>query len=126
MSATFNQFQALGRVGQDPKVAQVGETAVTRFSVATNETWKDKSGEKKERVDWHNVEAWGKLGELVAKYVKKGSNVFVVGKLRIDTKGEGDDRRTYVTVRADDVRFLDSKPQGDEAPAEAEETPLPF
>ena len=72
----------IGNLGKNPELRNTGKTAVTNFSVATSETYKDSDGKQQKRTEWHNVAAFGKLGETVAKYLKKGSKVYVEGRLR--------------------------------------------
>ena len=77
----------LGRVGADPDLTYTPNgTAVAKFSVATSEEWKDKdTGEKRERTEWHRVEVWRRLAEICGEYLKKGSQVYIEGKLQTDT-----------------------------------------
>lgn len=80
----LNRAQILGRLGQDPELKFTPSgVAVCNFSLATSETWKDKAtGEKKEKTEWHRVILFGKLGETAHQFLKKGSAVFVEGKLQ--------------------------------------------
>ena len=83
MSGSVNKVILLGRLGKDPEVkyTQAG-TAVARFSIATDETWKDKAGEKQQRTEWHNVVAWRKLADICGQYLTKGRQVYIEGKLQ--------------------------------------------
>lgn len=112
MSRGVNKFIGIGYLGKDPETRKLpAGTAVTNFSIAINENWKDKqTGEEKERTEWINCEAWGKLGEICAEYLKKGSQVYVDGKLQTDkwTDKEGVDRWT-TKIRMDNVQFLSTK-----------------
>lgn len=80
---SINKVILIGAVGKDPKInsTQNGDK-VANFSIATSESWKDKAGEKQERVEWHNVVVWGGLAGIVEKYVKKGTKIYVQGKLQ--------------------------------------------
>ena len=79
----MNKIIIIGNVGQDPTINRLESgQMVARFSLATTERWTDKSGEKKELTDWHNVTIWGKLAEVVEKYVKKGDKLMIEGKSR--------------------------------------------
>lgn len=78
--ASMSRTMILGNVGRDPEIKKTpSDTSVANFSVATTESFVDKAGEKKNKTEWHNVVAWGKLAELVGKYVKKGSQIYVEG-----------------------------------------------
>jgi len=83
-----NKTIILGRLGQDPESIANGKGC--RFSVATSETWKDKNtGEKKEKTQWHRIKVWGKLGELASKYLSKGRQVYLEGKLEYTKTDDG-------------------------------------
>ena len=111
--ASVNKVIIVGNLGRDPETRYLpsGE-AVTNISVATTETWKDKtSGEKKEATEWHRVSFFGKLAEIAGEYLKKGSQVYVEGQLRTrkyQDKETGKDR--YSTeIRADRMQMLGSR-----------------
>jgi len=80
----MNTITLLGRIGQDPEVRTVGETSVTKFTLATSERWKNKQGEKQEKTEWHNIESWGKQGEVIAQYFAKGDPILLTGSLVYD------------------------------------------
>lgn len=109
--SSVNKAIILGRVGKDPEIRYMpnGE-AVANFSIATSETWKDKSGEKQEKTEWHNITAYRKLAEIIGEYVKKGSLIYIEG--RIQTRKwqdkEGKDRYTTEIV-ADEMQMLSGK-----------------
>ncbi|MDD2594874.1 MAG: single-stranded DNA-binding protein [Bacteroidales bacterium] len=98
---SLNRVELRGRIGQDPRITNVGESQVARFSVATNETFKDKKGELKEETTWHNITAWS--GKTIDDFrqLKKGTFVSVVGKLRNVkfTTASGEDRQ-FVEILA--------------------------
>lgn len=108
-----NKFYGIGNLGKDPEIKFLESgNAVTKFSIAITEKW-TKDGEKQERTEWVNIEAWGKLAELAAEYLKKGSKCFVEGKLRTDKyQKEGQDHYSTKVI-ASTVQFLDRKPEGD-------------
>jgi single-strand DNA-binding protein len=96
--AGINKVILVGRLGQDPEVryTQNGD-AVCNFSLATSDTWKDKtSGEKREKTEWHRVVVWGKLAEICGEYLAKGRQVYVEGKLQT-RKWEKDGVDHYTT-----------------------------
>jgi len=111
--AGINKSIILGNVGQDPEVnySQSG-TCFARISVATSEKWKDKqTGQPQERTTWHNIKFSGKLAEVVAEYVKKGSKVYVEGKNRCDKYQDsqtGQDKYAYY-IAANELQMLDSR-----------------
>lgn len=112
MARGINKVIVIGNLGNDPDTRYTPTgTAVASFSVAVNEKWTDKNtGEIKERVEWINCEAWQKTAEIIAQYLRKGSKVYVEGRLRTD-KYEKDGQTKYFTkVRVDNVQFLDSAP----------------
>ena len=100
----LNKVQLIGRLGKDPETRYMtnGE-AVTNVSLATSENYKDKSGEKQEKTEWHRVVAWRKLGEIVGEYLKKGRLVYIEGKIQ-SREYEGKDgvkRRTFEIVASE-------------------------
>jgi len=82
--AGINKVILIGNLGRDPETRYMQNgNAVTNFSIATSETWRDKSSnEKQERTEWHNIVCFAKLGEIAGEYLKKGSKVFIEGSLR--------------------------------------------
>lgn len=112
-----NKVILLGHVGKDPDIrySQSG-TAVANFSLATTERWKDKNtGEKQERTEWHRCTAWGRSAEVIGEYVKKGSPLFVAGKLQTRKwqDKEGVDRYTTEIV-VDEFQLLGGRGGGDQ------------
>ena len=127
MSRGYNKVIAIGNLGKDPETRFLPSGAqVTSFSIACSESWKDKTtGEQQERTEWINCECWGKLAEICAQYLTKGSQVFIEGKMRTD-KWEKDGVTRYATkIRMDGVQFLGSKPQGTTTSAPAPTTNTP-
>lgn len=110
MGGSVNKVIIVGRLGHDPEVRFAGNgNAVANFSVATDEEWKDKDGNKQSRVEWHRVVVWGKLAELCGEYLKKGRQCFVEGKLQT-REWEKDGVKRYTTeVVASEVTFLGGK-----------------
>ena len=112
---SLNKVQLIGNLGKDPELSYTPSgVAVAKFSIATGERWKDQEGNMQERTDWHNIVAWRKLAEICGQYLKKGSKVYLEGKLQTrswDDKTTGAKR--YATeVVADDLIMLDSKGGG--------------
>ena len=105
--SSLNKVMLIGRLGKDPE-AQFGQSgnAFTRLAIATTENFKDKNGEWKDKTEWHNVVVFGKTAENCAKFLQKGSLVYVEGKIET-TKTEKDDVVRYNTsVVAMNIRFL--------------------
>jgi len=77
---TINKVILIGRLGKDPEIRSTPSgTSVARFSLATDEKYTDRNGEKQERTEWHNIAAWGKLGEICGQYLRKGKLVYIEG-----------------------------------------------
>lgn len=117
--ASVNKIILLGNIGRDPETRYLPSgDAVTNVTIATTESWKDKkSGEKKESTEWHRVSFFGKLAEIAAQYLKKGSPCYVEGKIQT-RKWEKDGETRYSTeIVADKLQLLGGKPSGD-APQE--------
>ena len=97
MSAV-NKVILLGNLGGTPELKQThGGIAVANFSMATTETWVDKTNERQERTEWHKVVMWGKLAELAVQYLKKGDKVYIEGKLKTSAWEDGDGAKRYTT-----------------------------
>jgi len=107
----LNRIQLMGRLGKDPegKFTPTGKK-VTHFSVAISNRWKSKEGEAKEYTEWVNVEAWGRLGEVCQEYLKKGSLVFIEGRLKTDRYEDKGETRYFTKVVALAMQMLDRKP----------------
>ena len=116
----LNKVMLVGNLGKDPEVRYLENgTAVANFSLATSESYKDKtSGERKTVTEWHNIVVWRGLAEVAEKYLKKGSMVFVKGKIRTRSWDDKDGNKRYTTeIVADNFRMLDKKREGS-GPAE--------
>lgn len=112
-----NKVIIVGNITRDPELkALPSGVQVATFSVATNEVYTDKDGQKQERAEFHNVVAWGKTAENIAKYMRKGSQIYIEGKLQTRS-WEKDGQKHYRTeVVAGMVQF-GAKPKGDSAPS---------
>jgi single-strand DNA-binding protein len=111
----INKVILVGNLGQDPEVRFMPNGgAAANFTIATSETWKDKqTGEQKEKTEWHKLACFGKLAEICGEYLKKGSKIYVEGRLQTRKwqNQQGQDQYTTEVV-FDDMQMLDSKPQG--------------
>ena len=93
-----NSVQLIGRLGQDPEVRDLTSgKKLTTFSVATSDSYKNSDGEKVEDTQWHNIVAWGKVGEIASEYLKKGTEVCVEGKLVHRSYENKEGEKRYVT-----------------------------
>jgi single-strand DNA-binding protein len=98
MNSLRNKVQLIGNLGADPEVKELEKgSKVANFSIATNESYKNDKGEKVQNTQWHNVVAWGKVAEIIEKYVKKGSEVAVEGKLQTRSYEDKEGIKRYVT-----------------------------
>ena len=127
MARGVNKVILVGNLGRDPETRYMPSgSAVTNLRVATSEQWKDKAtGENQERTEWHSVAMFGRLAEVAAEYLRKGSKVYIEGKLRTrkwQDKTDGKDRYTTEII-ADDMQMLDSKGGGAGAGMPASEAP---
>jgi single-strand DNA-binding protein len=121
--ASVNKVILIGNLGRDPEVRYMPSgDAVANISIATTETWKDKNGEKQEKTEWHRVAMFGKTAEIAGEYLKKGSQVYIEGRLetRKWTDKEGQERTT-TEVRADRMQMLGSRSGGSERMAPPED-----
>ncbi|PJJ48762.1 single-stranded DNA-binding protein [Hymenobacter chitinivorans] len=128
--AGINKVILVGNLGKDPEVRHLeGGSSVAHFTLATNDYYKDKSGNRVERTEWHNITAWRGLAEMAEKYLKKGQQIYVEGKLRTRQYQDKDNQTRYITeIVADEISMLGGRPQGDgqangqgqEQPAEAQ------
>jgi single-strand DNA-binding protein len=115
--ASLNRVEIIGNLGQDPEVKYTSSgDAVATISVATTEKWKDKaSGEMQEKVEWHRVTLWRRLGEIAGEYLKKGSQVYIAGKLQTRKWQDKDGNDRYTTeIVASDLLMLGGKSEGGE------------
>lgn len=127
MAKDFNQVIVMGNLTRDPELRTTPSgQSVASFAVATNRSWQDaSSGERKDAVEYHEIVAWGKLGELVSNYLSKGRRVLVVGRLQTRSwEGQDGGKRQRTEIVANDVNFIDSRGGGGETDyAEASQEP---
>ena len=102
MDRSLNRIEIRGNVGQDARIGKVGDNTVARFNVATNETYKDRTGTLKEETTWHTVTAWGGRGMPDFSQIRKGACVYVLGRLRQNryTASDGTERSFYEVLAA--------------------------
>jgi single-strand DNA-binding protein len=98
MSSGVNKVTLIGNLGQDPEVRYTGSgSAVCELRLATNESWKGKDGQRQEKVEWHRVVLWGTDAENAGKYLQKGRQVYVEGRIQTRTYDDKDGAKRYVT-----------------------------
>lgn len=115
--AGVNRVQLIGNLGADPELRNAGGTAVADLRLATTRKWTDKSGAAKEETQWHRVVVWGRQAESCAKYLSKGRQVYVEGRLQTREWDDKDGKKRWTTeVVANDVQFLGGR--GGDAPAQ--------
>ena len=111
MSRTLNKVMLIGNVGKDPENKRTPSgIPVSSFPLATSETWKDKNGNVQEHTDWHTIVAWRGLAEVIQKLVKKGSRVYIEGRIQTRTFEDKEGRRRHITeILADNMLLLDQR-----------------
>ena len=114
--ASVNKVILIGNLGRDPETRYMPDGgAITNISIATTETWKDKAGEKQEKTEWHRVAFFGKLAEIAGEYLKKGSQVYVEGRLQTRKWQDKDGQDKYTTeIVANEMKMLGSRGGGSE------------
>jgi len=114
---SVNKVILVGNLGRDAELRYTpGGAAVAKFSLATTEVWNDKSGQRQERTEWHNIDLWGKSAETLSEYLVKGKQVYIEGRLQTDeyTDKEGTKRKS-TKVRCDRVVLLGGGGRGQSA-----------
>ncbi len=110
MARGINKVILIGNLGGDPEVKQISSgSTVANVTLATNESWTDKSGSKQERTEWHRLVFWNKLAEIVGQYLKKGSKIYCEGRLQT-RQWEKDGAKMYTTeINVSDMQMLDGR-----------------
>lgn len=131
----INKVILVGNVGADPEVRSAGDAKVANFNLATSESYKDKNtGEKKTNTEWHRITVWRGLAEVVEKYVKKGTQLYIEGKLHTRSYEDENGVKKYSTeVIADTLKMLGGGQKQEnnnhvpvDSPLESQEEDLPF
>ena len=108
MSGSLNKVMLIGNLGRDPELKSTpsGQT-VARFSVATTETWKGQDGTKQSKTEWHNIVVWGKQAEIAEKYLRKGKQVMIEGRIQYrEYTGQDGVKKTACDIRCDNFVML--------------------
>ena len=126
---SVNKVILVGNLGRDPEMRYLPSgDAVASFSIATTETWKDKSGQRQEQTEWHRISMFGKQAEVAGQYLKKGSSVYIEGRLQTRkwTDKEGHERQT-TEIRAERMQMLGGRSGGNtfEAMDDSDNAPPP-
>ena len=114
MAGSLNKVLLIGHLGGDPELKYTPNgDAVVNFTMATNEFWKDRDGNQQKKTEWHRIVAFRRLAEICNEYLKKGSYVYIEGRIRSRTYTDNDDiKRTVVEVTADSMQMLEKRADG--------------
>ena len=116
MAKSVNKVILIGNLGKDPEIKYTPSgTPVAKFTLATNERYKDKAGEWQDRTEWHNVVAWQRLAEIVGEYLKKGSKAYVEGRLQTSSweDKQSGEKKYRTEIIAQDLVLLSGRGEGD-------------
>jgi len=116
MAKSVNKVILVGNLGKDPEIKYTPSgTPVAKFSLATNERYKDKAGEWQDRTEWHNIVAWQRLAEIVGEYVKKGSKLYIEGRLQTSSweDKQSGEKKYRTEIVAQDLVLLGGRGEGD-------------
>lgn len=108
---SVNKVILVGNLGKDPELRYTSSgTAVATFSLATSERYKDRSGEQQEKTEWHNIVTWRNLAEICGKYLHKGKQIYIEGRIQTRSYDDRDGNKRYITeIVADQMQMLGSK-----------------
>ena len=125
--ASVNKVILVGNLGKDPEVRYMPNgDAVANFSIATTDTWKDKNGMRQERTEWHNISMYRRLAEIAGEYLKKGSSVYVEGRLQTRKWQDKNGQDRYTTeIICDQMQMLGGKGGGEGKREEYDDSPPP-
>lgn len=106
---SLNKVMLIGNLGRDPEIRYTNSgSSVANYSIATTDRWTDRQGQKQERTEWHDIVAFDRLADLSQNYLRKGSNVFIEGRLQTRSWENSDGQKMYRTeVVANQIQFLD-------------------
>ncbi|MCF8228640.1 MAG: single-stranded DNA-binding protein [Bacteroidales bacterium] len=107
---SVNKAILVGRLGQDPESRTIDSgVKMTKFSIATNETFQNKNGEKVEKTEWHNIVLWGGLADVAEKYLKKGDQVYIEGRIETRTYEQDNVKKYFTEIRGLNMTMLGAK-----------------
>jgi len=121
-----NKATLIGRLGKDPEVRYTPDgTMITNFNLATDEQWKDKSGEKVQKTEWHRIVTFGKLAEICGNYLVKGKLIFIEGRIQTRSWEDKEGVKRYTTeIIASNMQMLDSKGQNKTDESNSDSAPV--
>jgi single-strand DNA-binding protein len=127
MSGSVNKVILVGRLGKDPELKYTPSGApVAKFSLATDESFKDRTGEKQNRTEWHNIVAWNKLAEICGEYLTKGKLIYIEGSIRSrQWQDQAGNKRTSYEIIANQMQMLGSKADSERMPSTGVDRPAP-
>jgi len=109
----INKVILVGNVGKDPEVKYLeGGVAVAKFPLATSEVYKNKEGQRVESTEWHNIVMWRGLAEVAEKYVRKGKQLYIEGRIKTRTYGEDNNKKYFTEILADTMTMLGTRSDG--------------
>lgn len=121
----LNKVILIGNVGKDPETRKFADTMVCNLTLATTEKFKDKDGNLKDATEWHNLQIWGKLGEIAEKYVKKGSQIYVEGKIKQRAYETEKGQKKYITeIIVNELKLIGKKEPTSANNAQVEGVPV--
>ncbi len=114
MSGSLNKVMLIGNLGKDPELkATPSGQSVARFSVATTETWKNQQGEKQSKTEWHNIVVWGKQAEIAEKYLRKGKQILIEGRIQYrEYTDQAGVKKNFCEIRCDNFVMLGRADEG--------------
>ena len=117
---SINKVILVGNVGKDPEIRHLqGGASVATITLATSERYKDRNGESRELTEWHTIIAWRQLADLAENYIRKGSQIFVEGRIRSRSWDDQNGQKRYVTeIQADSIQLLGKRGENAGAPAQ--------
>jgi single-strand DNA-binding protein len=125
MAKDLNKVMLIGRIGTDIELKRTGNNiAYLRFNLATNEVYKNEKGENVQKTEWHKIIMWGKLAEVASSILRKGSHIYIEGKLNTFTYEKGTEKYTSTRINTTDFIVFDKKPITEEVPEQDEESPF--
>lgn len=125
--ASVNKAILIGNLGRDPEIRYTPSgQAVTSFSIATTDKWRDKEGQMQERTDWHNIVCWGRQAEIANEYLKKGRPVYIEGRIQNRSYNDKDGNKRYISeIVTQRLQLLGARPEGAQEPPQEPEQPPP-
>ncbi len=112
----INRVILIGRLGKDPETKMIGNSSVSNFSLCTSEKFKDKAGQKQDKTEWHNIVVWKRLAEIAQQYLKKGSLIYLEGKIQTRMWEKGGEKKYSTEIVGNQIQMLGSKREDGDLP----------